>query len=178
MSLNDFTPLPHLSDQTPPLVEYELSTPSSQSLLPHNSCETPREARSKLDQYLKDFALPHGYKISVGHSTTAQNTVTYVCSRSGRPAKRKDDSKPTKSLKIECPFEMIADYLPLFRSWTLTPIHSTHNHPPESFHRQPVHVVNAGDQKKKKEVTKLASEVTSFLLTSPHPSVITTHRQM
>lgn len=145
MSKNTPTPPTNLVDNLIPLIEHSIPLPPTQSLFPHDPNTQPRDARTPLDEYVKDFALPHGYKISIGHSTPAQNTVTYQCSRSGRPGPHKDQTKASKSLKIECPFEMVAHYLPHLRSWTLSHVHTTHNHPPYHHKHRPVHVIPAQD---------------------------------
>ncbi|EGG00024.1 uncharacterized protein MELLADRAFT_93851 [Melampsora larici-populina 98AG31] len=98
--------------------------------------------RKKMDDYVKDFVLSHGYKISIRHSSTDKcNICHYHCHRGGLPHKPKPntsttssittDEKPSRasrSIKIQCPFHLTAKYNPTTDVWRLTHVQIGHNH--------------------------------------------------
>ncbi|KAH9812738.1 hypothetical protein DFH28DRAFT_898555, partial [Melampsora americana] len=84
----------------------------------------------KMKEFVKAFAPPHGYLISVQKSYLVKGLCNYVCHRGGVPETIKDESKESKSLKINCPFKLKAKLNRGHNSWTLHLIDTKHNHPP------------------------------------------------
>ncbi|EGG04561.1 uncharacterized protein MELLADRAFT_108186 [Melampsora larici-populina 98AG31] len=88
------------------------------------------KTREHMDRYVKSFAAPHGYLISVGKSYVSKGRCTYRCHRGGFCKTSNDTAKTSKSLKIQCPFELKAKLDTEHRYWTLSHINTSHNHPP------------------------------------------------
>ncbi|EGG12984.1 uncharacterized protein MELLADRAFT_87117 [Melampsora larici-populina 98AG31] len=104
----------------------------------------PFDHRKQLNKYVKEFAPQHGYGIIIGHSGRDPHLYCkYQCHCSGKPAKPKvkpgadqasktetEPPKKSRSIKIECPFEMKACFDHEKRTWTLHHKISHHNHEP------------------------------------------------
>ncbi|KAH9810727.1 hypothetical protein DFH28DRAFT_1131898 [Melampsora americana] len=92
----------------------------------------PFNNRDDLATYLDSFALQHGYSISCGRSHPG--TLTFWCRRSGFPAHTNKTDRPVKSVKIGCPFEIIATKTGDDKdsnSWFFAPSCTKHNHQPD-----------------------------------------------
>ncbi|KAH9808076.1 hypothetical protein DFH28DRAFT_1136975 [Melampsora americana] len=88
--------------------------------------------RDDLATYLDSFALQHGYSISCGRSHPG--TLTFWCRRSGFPAHTNKTDRPVKSVKIGCPFEIIATKTGDDKDsncWFFAPSCTKHNHQPD-----------------------------------------------
>ncbi|EGF98282.1 uncharacterized protein MELLADRAFT_113670 [Melampsora larici-populina 98AG31] len=116
-----------------------LPAPAETQMLAHNG------DRVELDKYVKGFPIPHGYKINIAHSSKDNcNICHYECHRGGKPSKPKprtnvgnttEPNQPpftrvTRSIKIECPFRLTAQYDTTSKLWTLVHVCIGHNHGP------------------------------------------------
>ncbi|EGG01665.1 uncharacterized protein MELLADRAFT_66869 [Melampsora larici-populina 98AG31] len=99
----------------------------------------PGPTLDSMNNYVKAFAPPHGYLISIGRSSLVQKPFcNYRSHRGGLPEASKDPTKESKSLKMECPFNLKARYSPSTQMWTLSHIVTNHNHDPNfDIQRQP-----------------------------------------
>ncbi|EGG12904.1 uncharacterized protein MELLADRAFT_87237 [Melampsora larici-populina 98AG31] len=93
--------------------------------------------QSSMKQCLKEFAPHHGYLISIGPLDIKKNIYKYRCHRSGLPELAKDPSKGSKSLKINCPFDLKVTFKNGL--WMLSHVNINHNHPPNFDLRPPQH---------------------------------------
>ncbi|KAH9808528.1 hypothetical protein DFH28DRAFT_935763 [Melampsora americana] len=103
----------------------------------------PVTGRDSLDQYVKEFVIPHGYKITISHSSKDKCSIChYACHRGGKPfrpkSKNTNPSAPSipktshvsRSIKIDCPFHLTARLDRGSKVWTLTHTQVGHNHGP------------------------------------------------
>lgn len=112
----------------------------------------PGPDQKSMTDYVKAFAPQHGYLISIGRSWRGKGLSQYRCHRSGLPESSKDPTKLSKSLKIDCPFKLKAQFSSSKNTWTLSHININHNHEP-NFDIQPPDL----------EPTTLDPDVESFL---------------
>ncbi|EGG00299.1 uncharacterized protein MELLADRAFT_67926 [Melampsora larici-populina 98AG31] len=110
----------------------ETNTPNTDIPAPPPITTLNNVKRESMNQYVKNFATQHGYIISIRNSSIARTSIKYVCHCSGLPRATKQPPKEStsKSLKINCPFQLKAKYNPENQSWTLSHLNTTHNHPP------------------------------------------------
>ncbi|EGF98629.1 uncharacterized protein MELLADRAFT_113392 [Melampsora larici-populina 98AG31] len=108
--------------------------------------DTPKEDRKRLDNYVKDFVVRHGYKITISHSSNDNGGLChYDCHRGGHPARPKpkkingdappcstNPKKPhvTRSIKIQCPFRLTGKLDKTTNTWELHHVRIGHNHGP------------------------------------------------
>ncbi|KAH9807275.1 hypothetical protein DFH28DRAFT_998129 [Melampsora americana] len=108
--------------------------------------KNPKEDRKRLDNYVKEFVVPHGYKITISHSSNESRGIChYECHRSGHPARPKSQqnnintpscstnpntSHVTRSIKIQCPFRLTAKFEESTNTWDLQHVRIGHNHGP------------------------------------------------